>query len=557
MKNCNMRKFFYKLSNKHYIQCSLTISLTVIVLWLTTSLWINNRLIVIKFASLAEKDIQYQIFYTESDSQNFNEHQSVSQNVKSGYQKVKFVLPIDKIVKFRLDIGRQPEKIIISGLKINGRHKILPDYNEFHQNQIDKLIIKGRRLHIESMHDDPFLIYKKPLNLLGKIQVDWCRFIIVSTLTFLLMYKLVYYLADFKLRQQYSRIDIVFLTIFFGLLFIPMSHFSDAEKSEKENRMLAKYPQFLIKNKGINNNFGKQFNEWFNDRFNSRDMLISLYNEIYKLQNIEQTDKVLVGKNGWMFYKLDNGYDNFANRIKLSEKDMQKGLEYLKSIDLWCQKNGKEFYYIIAPDKNKIYGEHYRIVKKVAPDSNGIGYQFINYIKKHSKIKAAYLRDDIMRHKNKELLYYKNDTHWNYLGAYYGYITLMNLMNKPSLDVSFEKTDNHEPGDLTNMYRKIEESTIYNKPKLEKWIQCSGGEDRNSRKCINPEKTTNIFMLRDSFATALMPYLSLTFKNSDFVWRYNITKKDLDFIKQNVDIVILENVERYTPVIFNQNFPKD
>jgi len=373
MKSYNMPKFWYKLSKRHYIQCGLTVLLTAIVLWLTTNLWVNGRSVVVKFTSLAEKNIQYQVFYTDTDAQRFNERQSVRQNVKAGYQKVIFVLPIDKIVKFRLDIGVSPEKVIISELKIKGERKILPDYNGFYQHQIDKYMVKDGRIHIESMQRDPFLIYKKSLNLSGVIQIDWCRFIIVLISAFLLMYKLVQYLADFKLRQQYSRIDIVFLTVFFGLLFIPISHISDAEKSEQENRVLARYPQLLTRG-GINNNFGEQFNAWFNDRFNGRDIFISLYNKFHKLQSIEQTEKVLVGKDGWMFYKLDNGYANFANRTELSEENMQRGLEYLKSIDSWCRKNGKEFYYIIVPDKNKIYGEYYRFVKKVAPDSHGIGY---------------------------------------------------------------------------------------------------------------------------------------------------------------------------------------
>ena len=64
-------------------------------------------------------------------------------------------------------------------------------------------------------------------------------------------------------------------------------------------------------------------------------------------------------------------------------------------------------------------------------------------------------------------------------------------------------------------------------------------------------------MLRDSFTTSLLPYLNSTFKNNYFHWRYNITKEDLNFIKKNADIVILENVERLTPRIFEQEFPKD
>ena len=56
-------------------------------------------------------------------------------------------------------------------------------------------------------------------------------FTIILVLSFLFFYKITDYIADFKTIREKSRIDIIFLTIFFVFLFIPMSHVNQDEKS--------------------------------------------------------------------------------------------------------------------------------------------------------------------------------------------------------------------------------------------------------------------------------------------------------------------------------------
>lgn len=79
----------------------------------------------------------------------------------------------------------------------------------------------------------------------NNLNVDFYAFVIIATAYFLVTYKLLKYLSRFKIEQHHSRIDIVFLVTFFILLFVPMLHISDAEKSEQENRMLAKYTPLI------------------------------------------------------------------------------------------------------------------------------------------------------------------------------------------------------------------------------------------------------------------------------------------------------------------------
>lgn len=121
--------------------------------------------------------------------------------------------------------------------------------------------------------------------------------IVITVLSFLLSYKLTSYLADFKTLNNASRMDIVFLFIFFILLFIPMSHIdTQSDTSEKENRTLAKYEPF-IKDKMINFDYGNDFEKWFNDRFAGRSSTIKIFGSVkYKLNSNYNDKFMLKGK---------------------------------------------------------------------------------------------------------------------------------------------------------------------------------------------------------------------------------------------------------------------
>lgn len=160
-----------------------------------------------------------------------------------------------------------------------------------------------------------------------EIKVNIYGFVILVTSYFLFTYKLGKYLSRFKIEEHHSRIDIVFLTVFFILLFLPMLHISDAEKSEQENRMLAKYTPLIDYWGGYNLKYGKNFDAWFSDRFWGRDELIKVYYKIKKINKYTITAKASKLKNDWYFN------DNELSTLTISEK--QK-VQYKKIFSIYC-----------------------------------------------------------------------------------------------------------------------------------------------------------------------------------------------------------------------------
>ena len=121
--------------------------------------------------------------------------------------------------------------------------------------------------------------------------------LIILICSFLLGVKITSYLADFKNIKEKSRIEIVFLGIFFILAIIPALYINKDEKSKSENRILATYKP-LIENNRINTTYGKDFENFFNDRFNCRHTIISNYHFIKAVFSIQhyETDTLIYSK---------------------------------------------------------------------------------------------------------------------------------------------------------------------------------------------------------------------------------------------------------------------
>jgi hypothetical protein len=84
-------------------------------------------------------------------------------------QTVKIVLPTEKVVRFRIDFGVKPETIYVSDLKLIGNTEvnILADEEDkysFSRHVEEHQFIDGRDLRIISNQRDPYMVYKKDLD---------------------------------------------------------------------------------------------------------------------------------------------------------------------------------------------------------------------------------------------------------------------------------------------------------------------------------------------------------------------------------------------------------
>ena len=396
------------------------------------------------------------------------------------------------------------------------------------------------------------------------IKFDAMIFIIIAILGFMLSYKLTSYLADFKVEKKYSRLDILFLAACAVLIFLPMSHISDAKKSKLENRNLATWRPLINKNGNINYNFGRDYDRWFSDRFNLRYYLLNLY--YYCMLSENAQPKIVVGKDGWYFFRDENGIKNFLNLDLFSRKELQYIANYLQTVNDYCKTKNKHFYLFIAPDKNKIYGEYYPdyIIRNI-PDTDSRARQLINYLKEHTDVKIIYPYEELMNAKKDGIIYWKNDTHWNYMGAYIGYKALMKAINDDGIRVEpvipkleFSRAQESDLGAmLVGRLKRTDKEVEYPYPYIpqdyELTISGTTPDDifsHNDMFTVNEKKAPRVVMFRDSFTRGMMPFLANTFSHVSYYWRYDVSKK----LIEDADIVIIESVERRLYIFKNNKF---
>ena len=511
------------------------------------------------------RNIEYQIFYTEVENEKFTETKSVKQIVPAGKHYVRMLIPANTIKNFRFDIGIKPGTVILSNMKIRGNATKSLSPKDFRFVQIDNFLTTQDSIIITSNKDDPLLVYTQTLNVEGAMQKDWCIFTILAIFYVFFIYRLLVYIIKFKIVEKKSKFELFFLLSFFVLSCIPILKLQQQDISTVEQRKLSSKPVFW--KDGVNTKYGTEFENWISDRFFLRDFLINLYRKIHLIIAPNKgNDKVIVGHNGFFFFNDKIGPIGYANNYKYSKNAINNGVKYIRDFNEWCKQNNKKFYYFIAPDKNKIYGEYYRNINKLYDDTHSIGQVFISSLKDNYHINAWYLREDLLKHKHQDWLYWKKDTHWSPLGAYVGYLRLAEEINK-EFAINFVHPEKWEYTknsglDLANMYHyPYAENTIYKTPVLASSENCKitpfDGRQEGIIKCQNPKGKYRVFILRDSMFRNLMPYVIPNFAYTELHWKFQVSAEDLENIKNNFDIVIVENIERVINIIFNLQFPKE
>jgi hypothetical protein len=279
------------------------------------------------------------------------------------------------------------------------------------------------------------------------------------------------------------------------------------------------------------------------------------------------------GKNGWLFLgnkfnqtliKKINGESSFEGQIQQVDKSINSWSNYLNSID--C----KRFYILIAPDKESIYPEYMpdwyesnpnQIPKKLLSLNPSI------YIDAFAKIRSE-------KEKNTNLLYFKTDTHWNELGAYFAFRALEEKSKSnndgliwPSDKLEFEQYP-RAPGDLSRFQRSgeflndtkvtIKNNSINNYNIIESLYSSGKTIYLGKNKPIDspqenvliksPDALNNkkVVWLRDSFGTAMSKLMAVTFSETLQVHHGRVSPNEIRKIisAYKPDYVIVTVVER-------------
>ena len=326
-------------------------------------------------------------------------------------------------------------------------------------------------------------------------------------------------------------------------------------ESKEEKRTLAQWPKW-IERKSIEHYF-EQISTYTQDHFGLRELLIISDKKMKWVLNESPSSSVIRGEDNWLFLKIR---DPLLSRQKYSTKTMMAFLEqradYVANMHERLNKKGIIYRHIVAANKMTVYPEYLPNIFKLT-DINASLSHFKNALNNKSNKVTIYSDEVLANYKSKnssKTLYFKNDSHWNDLGAYQVFLaTIKNLhathSDLPLLIEDKDFTNNIEiGGDLANLIGLPKQLTSI-EPTTQ-FLDCavrSGlsqiERDLKLSKC--GKNTTRIMVIGDSFATLLYQYFAESVGELMIIdqatSRYRIHQL-ID--KYKPDVVIEEIVER-------------
>lgn len=518
----------------------LTVFLTIGFLISTNSLWLVRKPIRTELDITGAQNAKVEVQLNRKDNNDF---------IKINQARVKINNDSEHlIIKNRTSKKAKRFRLNITDLEIGKTFEIKNinlHFNKCKLNELDKFIIKGANFEIKGnaliitpKSNNVTILYDKSINEKAPKKFEFELFIIILILSSLLGYKLLDYVADFSSIEHKSRVDIVFLCIFFTMLFIPMSHINQDNKSTTENRMLAKWKPLVNKDGSLNYNFGKDYETWYNDRFNGRNFLLNIYRDLkYSLAiNSYENGDNFINKNGnWILHK------NPLQKRLLTYSEKEQMLKSLESLKKYSSQNNFKFYIILAPSKTEIYNgkECYPCI--VNKKNHLVTLEDINDIEKKSGIKIIYPYQELKEASKRDYVFYKTDTHWTDSGAYQAYLLLMKQVQKdfPNIKISEEEDFDYKYSNLVRVNPKsgfhignlprtlnlknerILNTTYkhftlkgFNPDLLEHSTQSKNKLHGDIYKYSNKNEQPNLFLYGDSFTLNILNVITNSFNNT-------------------------------------------
>jgi hypothetical protein len=246
----------------------------------------------------------------------------------------------------------------------------------------------------------------------------------------------------------------------------------------------------------------------------------------------------------------------------LSEKQLAHWAAVLEARRAFLEKRGIHYLFLVVPEKHTVYPEFLPEVMAPVKPQSALD-QIISYVAQHTKVRILDVRPALLAGKPLGCLYYKTDTHWNTLGAFIAYQQIMARVQawypdvKPHQISNYSSEDRRVSGDLASiagMESELPEAENRLVPKFKsstRFISDAGELIDFPRFPIDRVRSENpaapipkLVMFRDSFSTAMLPYLAEHFRSAVFLWR----SFDATVVEQEKpDIVIEEIAERVIP----------
>lgn len=273
--------------------------------------------------------------------------------------------------------------------------------------------------------------------------------------------------------------------------------------------------------------------------------------EILTGENVRYS--ALVGKEGWLYiWGVDNIEDKISGRLIASDEELSAfGLNVGRRAT-WSKSNGISYRHLIGPDKSSVYPE---FLPPLISRSNLTLLEQCSTVWSHEAygidfIDAAHV---LKRESLKHQVYFKSDSHWNYIGALAVFNEIARSLS--ATGVRIEPFSENEI-DTTAKRRVFELGALGKEPKLEEFHFIKPKnifsklvfENNSAQGKIQVFENDNFtlprcVLFRDSYSSFFIPFLAercsrLTVLKANSFW-YNLVEEE------QPDVVLTQIAERF------------
>jgi hypothetical protein len=300
---------------------------------------------------------------------------------------------------------------------------------------------------------------------------------------------------------------------------------------------------------------------YFEDHFGLRARLVR-WQALLRLRLLgsSASPDVIVGKDGWLFYAGDGAAEDMASAVPFTRAELERWRTTLEHTRDWMEAHGAAYVFVLAPDKHAIYPEQLPpSIQRVGSDTRTDA--LVNYLREQrSTVPVLDLRGPLMAAKAKERIYHRTDTHWNDRGAFAASQAIWHRLapraGAPGSGRGHEAFAEQAvtvPGlDLAGMLGvagAVTESDLRLVPRVPpraRVVEPARPDARLMDARLVTEQADRTLpravVFRDSFGSALVPFLSEHFSRAVYLWQYNV---DPDVVlAERPQVVIQEWVGR-------------
>ena len=348
------------------------------------------------------------------------------------------------------------------------------------------------------------------------------------------------------------------IATFLSLLWLPLGVSllaPDEDVSLTEQRTLAQIPEFSA-------DWPADFEHYYDDHMGLRDNLVRAWAWLHiEGLGISSSDSLIVGKDGWFFFGDERAVAQYRGIARFEREALLRWGRVLEERRRWLSERDIRYLLVLVPNKHRIYAEYMPDGLPRRSDRSQLD-DLVDYLETESSVPFLDLREPLEDAARHARIYHKTDTHWNDLGAYAAYRAILQKLaeqlpafegHEPVAVRPFERTT---PGlglpqivGLSQAYPERSFDLRVTEPRAEvPRKQRAGWEDRLRRQLpfalgTGDERLPKAVMFRDSFANALVPYLSESFSRIVYVWERDLNPEVVETEKP--DVVIQEIAERF------------